>query len=213
MELTIYTAITAGKDELRPPIASRPEVRYIAFMDDPVPVKGWEVRPAETRFADPCLNAKAHKIWPHLYVNTPVTLWVDGTHLPTDCFLDLVPFLLDRADIAVFAHPWRNCIYAEGEVCCDLFLDSPIKIQQQLSFYRVRGYPPHSGLFATGVVLRRDTPVNRRLSWMWWRQIRKYSRRDQISFPFVLWQLDIRPAIIPGDVYTSPWFVYKPHRR
>jgi len=213
MELVVYTAITAGKDELRPPIAIRPGVHYVAFVDNPVAVPGWEIRPVEDRFGDPCLSAKAHKVWPYLYLDAAVTLWVDGTHLPTELFFELVPFLLSKADIAVFAHPWRDCIYAEGEVCCDLVLDSPTKIRRQLAHYRLSGYPVHNGLFATGVILRRDTPINRRLSWMWWRQIRQYSWRDQISFPLVLWRLGIMPAIIPGDVYTSPWFEYKPHRR
>lgn len=145
MELTIYTAITGGKDELRPPIATRPGIRYVAFMDDPMPVPGWEVLPAENRFADPYLNAKAHKVWPHVYLDASVTLWVDGTHLPTKLFLELVPFLLSKADIAVFAHPWRDCIYAEGEVCCDSLLDSPTKIRRQLSHYHLLGYPAHNG--------------------------------------------------------------------
>lgn len=214
MQLTVYTAITGGKDELRPPIACRPGVRYVAFVDDMNPVSGWEIRPAETRYGHPRLNAKAHKIWPHVYLNdAEITLWVDGTHLPTDLFLDCIPFLLAEKDLALFAHPWRDCIYEEGEVCIALSLDSPDKIYRQLQNYRAFGYPPHKGLFATGVILRRNTLLNRRLSWLWWYEIRRYSWRDQISFPYVAYRFGLVPQIIPGHIYESPWFKYTPHRR
>jgi len=33
---------------------------------------------------------------------------------------------------------------------------------------------------------------------MWWEQICMFSSRDQISFPFVCHQLDIKPSILPG---------------
>ncbi|MCX5994136.1 MAG: DUF616 domain-containing protein [Chloroflexi bacterium] len=209
--LTVYTAIVGGRDRLRPPVVRRPDVHYVAFMDGQASVEGWDIRQAETRFGDPVVDAKAHKVWPHVYLDAALTLWVDGTHLPTEAFVDAVPSLLATGDIALFAHPWRDCLYAEGAVCRDALLDIPERIQLQLADYAALGFPLHQGLYAGGVILRRDSHANRQLSRLWWQQIRRYSKRDQISLPFALRRLKVSPVVIPGHVYRSRWFDYQPH--
>ena len=53
-------------------------------------------------------------------------------------------------------------------------------------------YPKKSGLFETNVMYRINKNGNvRNCNALWWSLIEKYSKRDQLSFNYVLWKLEI----------------------
>ena len=159
----IYTAITGGKDKPRDDIKCFSE---------------------EDRFKDPTMNAKIYKVLSHLYDPDEYSVWVDGTVIPV---VEIEKFieLLGDAEIAVFSHPNRDCIYDEADECKRLNLDSFERLTAHTDRYRGLNYPEHAGLGACYVIIRKHTERIKRLNEQWWAEICHGSRRDQISFPFV----------------------------
>ena len=63
-------------------------------------------------------------------------------------------------------------------------------------------YGGKNGLFELPTFVLKNTPKIKELCLMWWEQICKYSSRDQLSLPYVLHRLNIKPHIFDGDSQT-----------
>ena len=210
----VYTAITGGKDTLKD-TQNTLGAKFVAFTDKPFESKVWERRDACNEFTDPVRNAKKHKILPHLYFpDAEYSLWIDGSislKVPLD---DLIHKYLQNTDIAMFPHPYRNCLYDEALTCITLGLDNPDTIKKQVEEYNLEGYLPRRGLFETTVILRRHTNEIRAFNETWWDEIVWGSRRDQISLPYVLHKTATDVAIMEGYVHDeggNKYFGYEGH--
>jgi len=91
----------------------------------------------------------------------------------------------------------RDCVYEEGRICIERRLDSREDILRQLDFYRSENYPIRNGLYWTTILFRRHTERLREFSTLWWKQLEKYSFRDQISLPYVAWKHNMKISICP----------------
>ena len=143
------------------------------------------------RFIHPRLNAKIYKILFYQFVITEWSIWIDS-----NLFLKVSPsYLIDLADnheICLFKHPERDCIYDEAEVCKQRNLDYPDIIDNQINKYRNINYPEHNGLAYCNLIIRKNTKNIRKLCDSWWSEICCGSWRDQISFPVISQNADIK---------------------
>ena len=191
-----------------PPHRRRPkwwpqdEVDRILFTDLIVPVEtAWEVRPACTLFADPRRNSRAHKILAHQYLSGyDYSLWIDGSIRLLASARDLVNTYLSDADVALFRHPERDCLYEEAAVCADARLDDAGVLAAQVATYRRAGHPAHAGLNECAVILRRHNAHTAAFDAAWWSEYCRHSCRDQVSVNYVLRVLGVRLAILPGAI-------------
>jgi hypothetical protein len=103
------------------------------------------------------------------------------------------------SDILLFNHSFRDCVYDEGKACIDNNKDNASNIRGQLIHYKTLEYPAHNGLYNTACMVRKHTPELKGLSTLWWEEIDRFSHRDQISLPYVLWKTGIPFSVIPDD--------------
>jgi hypothetical protein len=161
----IYSAITGNKDK----------ERY-----DNIPCFGNQI----SLFKDECRNAKVYKILSHHFVLNSWSIWIDGNITlkhPPEVYLDM----LEDKEIGVFKHFERNCIYDEGLACQLLKKDDSITIERQMEKYRSEEFPRNYGLGCCNIIVRKHTPKICLLNNMWWSEICVFSRRDQLSFPYI----------------------------
>ena len=104
-------------------------------------------------------------------------------------FADIDRAMDDSCLISVAPHPERNCIYDELIVCVALGKDDEGVMRKQVDLIRSAGFPEKNGLFETNIIYRdhHDYQVIEVMK-DWWSWIENYSRRDQLSLPYVLWQ-------------------------
>jgi len=211
----VYTAIANDYDKLKARNDSRREaVGYVAFTDTTDYSNGWQTRGIHTQFADPCRNAKIHKILPHIYFpEAEYSLWIDGSiQLRPDFSLDrMIELFLKEYDLAVFRHPARRCIYKEAEKCIELKKDNLEVIRKQIQRYRYECYPKDAGLAECSIILRRHSEKTKIFNEVWWDEIVKHSRRDQLSFNYVCWKLRMRYCTMPGYTHQNDFFEKFPH--
>jgi len=140
-------------------------------------------------------------------------LWVDGSFEVQDpSFARDVFEYLEAASIALCLHPERGCIYDEANVCHLMAKYCDQNIVGQVAYYRDQGFPAKWGLFAAGIVARRnDDPKIRHLNEAWMEENEKWTYQDQLSLPYVLWKLGIKPAIFRQYLWNSRWGVWVPH--
>ncbi|MGH9552588.1 MAG: glycosyltransferase domain-containing protein [Terriglobales bacterium] len=166
----------------------------------------WKITTVEREVAWPTLEAKRFKILPHVMLPShEFSLWIDGRIeiIEPVQLHELAGQYLGDADIAMFAHGKRTCIYEEAWECIKQKLDDKEIIYDQIARYTRDGYPSNNGLHEASVILRRNTEQMRKFNEAWWEEIQRGSIRDQISFDYLAHKHELRVAQFPGDFYAG----------
>jgi hypothetical protein len=153
------------------------------------------------------MEAKKYKILSHKYIDSDISVWLDGNIellIPEE---ELIKEFLGDADIGLFKHPYRDCIYYEAVADAGRVEE----LKPQVDYYRSKGFPKHAGLYECGVLVRRNTEAVNKFNEEWWKEIVKWSARDQISFPYVLSKYPLKVKANDGNVRNHKWFRFKPH--
>ncbi len=115
----------------------------------------------------------------------------------------------ESTGIAMHNHRERDDIYSEAECCRLLRRGDPERIERQMVRYRSAGFPVHFGMNeATVIVSDLNNPESERLLDLWWEEfIKSESYRDQLAWPFVLWENGLLIEDIGNlgnDIYRNP---------
>lgn len=190
-KVIIYTAIFDGYDTLEP----APE-HSICFTDQDIEAPGWEIRKVRRQFHDPRREARMYKVLSHQWFPAAdISIWRDG-NLMQRPLAGMASYLACN-DLAVSKHSSRDCIYDEARAVIELNKAAAADVNSQVNEYRQKGYPPHNGLAATGVLVRKHTEAVERMNEMWWGELSRHTVRDQLSFDYVCWKLGIDYSALP----------------
>lgn len=218
----VYTAIFGDiRDRLRSlPSQRNNEVAFFAFLEntgiiDPgtvAPIK-WETADAIFHDNNPRRQARAHKILSHkLFKTAGYTLWIDGSiQIVHDNVLNIMEEYLENADLCVFKHRTRQCIYEEVFACIEQRKDDKGTMIDQVARYLKHDYPRNNGLAETTVLLRRNCMRISKFNEMWWSELENGSYRDQLSFDYVAWKMGIKYNTFPGTIENNPYFKWIKH--
>lgn len=212
----VYTAIFGGYDGLNdvPVGADQGGIAFVCFTDDEQLIHPqWQVRVVEPRYEHPRLAAKHFKALSHAVLpEYDQTLWVDGSFRIDDANFPHEAFeYLEQADMALFLHPDRGCVYDEAEVCQDMPKYADHDVLGQVAHYRRQGYPAKAGLFAGGVIARTKDPEVAGLNELWMQENIARTYQDQLSLPYLMWKLDCRPAIFRQYLWSTRWGEFEAH--
>ena len=201
----IFSALVGGYDEIQQPLAVDDRFDYIMFSNDikEQQVGVWQIKtiayenPDNTRV---CRYVKNHS--EELLHEYEVSVWIDAniqfqTHEAYDRIVEL-----DQQGVMVSSmwHPVRKCIYEEAFAVMNMMVEHEKVVVDWCHFLRKENYPEDHGLCETNVVFRKHhEALVRQADALWWQCIERYSRRDQLSFNYVLWKLDIPCPFFLGE--------------
>lgn len=212
-KIVVYTAIFGAYDSLKEPLCTPDGIKYVVYTDDPdLKSDIWEVRYVAGS-GNPALQTRDYKLRPHLYFDEyDMSIWVDGSMQITGDLREMLKKYLIGSSILFFPHMERNCIYDEAAVVLRNHLAAKEKLVKQLTYYSECGFPLEHGLVCGGFMARmhKDKTVINVMN-EWWEQVNKYSARDQISLPFVLWKNDCPYDLTDDDCYMNQWFYIIKH--
>lgn len=165
------------------------------------------------------MDAKIYKILGHKYFkDAKYLIWTDANIFPQLSPQELIDKYLGDADIAIFKHPWRDCLYEEINIVRETkrLQIKPLLngLARQQRDYESDKYPLHNGLWECNFFIRKNDKKVNALFEKWWEHITKYQQRDQVSFPYVLWKYgkDIKiNTITTGDIRNNTDFIYLNH--
>lgn len=225
MQVVVYTANINNYDVYRTPLHKEDGVRYILFTDDPnYKSDFWEVKYVNINlaFSDPQRKARFIKLNApdgNLLPPHDISIWVDSSiDINIKGIREFAIKSLGNKDVACFRHgnngEKRICIYDEATACIKRHLDSEFVITEQMIKYSKLGFPINYGLFATGVLIRRNIATVRNFSRCWWEEIMDGSKRDQLSQVFASWKTSvwINDITIGGEsIYHNQFFIKNKH--
>lgn len=190
--VAVYTCITNAYDRL-PDLPQWPHCDFICFTDNPyLRSDRWEVRYLPADDLDAARRSRLPKILPHRFLlEYPISVWVDANVTVHTDLAAMARQELASRSAAFFTHPERTNVYDEAEVCIRLEKDDPATLRRQADAYRDEGLPAGIDDLVTCTIMfrRHRDPEIIRLMELWWKEILRHSRRDQISLPFVAWRM------------------------
>lgn len=192
----IYTAVVGNYDEILHPKVIDDRFDYILFSNDmkETNIGVWQVRPinytneVQTKIArwvkthpEELLPEYDFSVWmdANIRINTPYT------------YVKSVALYSYGVEIASVKHPIRNDIYSECGTVLGYCLEREDVVFDWLNVIHKSGYPENGGLNETNLLYRKHSSKIREMDQLWWNCIERYSRRDQLSFNYVLWKLGI----------------------
>jgi len=200
--ITVFTSIIGGKDILLDDQITE-SANFIAFTDQKSKV--WKTLKPYDKFKNDRMNARIHKIMPHMFFDTEYSIWMDGNFKIKVPAKEIVSHFLQEKDIAIWEHPGRNCIYDEAEACYKQNKETAEALGEQIKEYRKRGIPSQNGLYATGIIIRRHTKKINELNEKWWAECSRFSKRDQLSFAVTFPSEEIN-KITEGNIWKNKYF-------
>ena len=205
----IYTCIVGDYDTLKEPLVKTEGWDYICFTDQDFKSDNWKI--VKLGRSD-VKEQRRKKIYNEYILNAyEASIWLDGSmYINTD----LDKFVLENcnSDFSLMKHPSRNCTYHEALACLQLNKDSKETIEQQVKGYKEEGFPSNEGMVATGVMYRKHTIEVKRLLIRWWMQVCEKSKRDQLSFNYVVWKHGYEYTTFPFTVLNKE-FVITNHKK
>jgi hypothetical protein len=220
MRVCVFTAIYGGYDDLLQPVKQTVPCDFVCFTDAPWPrrVGAWRVvRSDILPGAEPRRRAKYFKVlshhvfkkgWLGWWRRYDAVIWVDGClRIKDPGFAAAFAGHIGAHGLAMFVHPDRDCIYDELPEAAAQRKCWGLPLAEQVAAYRAEGYPAHNGLMACTLIARdpRSDAVAR-INEAWWAEIERWSVRDQLSLPVVLWRLGKDYGKVRLSLWDNPWF-------
>ncbi|MAH48975.1 hypothetical protein CMI37_24320 [Candidatus Pacearchaeota archaeon] len=210
MKIAVLTSLFGSQNDLRSLNVWEREynVDYYAFLDrEHKDSLGWNqiMCPEFTTHTEWShrRNAKIYKILPNLFLpDYDIHIWIDSCQTVIKDPHIICEEILKDSDIALFKHSDRNCVYNEAQKVNELKVDTPKSVDRQTEYLKLKNFPENNGLYELACFVRRNNEATNQMGLMWWEMICRFSSRDQISFPYVLWKLKdkIKISILPGFV-------------
>ncbi len=219
----LYACTNLAYDQIFTPVAPTPSVDFLLFADRrPRFVRGWQWRPYPpgTAGLTPAMANRYAKFFPHrILPGAEVSIYVDANTL---VLADLTPlvaeFRASGADIGLFPHKQRFDIWEELEFTARVGKVPPedaARGRAQLDFYRAEGLPAEHPFTENAIIFRRHgNPALEAAMELWWQQMQTYTKRDQLSLPYVLFKSDLRVKLWDWNYkFENPYFRRYLHRR
>ncbi len=214
-KICVYTCITGGYDNLHEIENPEKDVDYYCFTNNKnLKSKTWKVVQIDDAGLDNCRLARKVKILGHPSIDEKydIYVWSDADVVWQKKISDFVKTFLKDAPFAIFKHHSRKSIREEAIACLTCRKDSKEIIKKTLDFYETTGYKDDNGLFESTVFISRrgDADVCETMQ-TWFEMVKKYSRRDQLSFSYAIWKHNLKVDAIELNVWNNDWFVTEKH--
>lgn len=202
-EIIVYTSIFGNYDLPQEPVFRPDNCRFVIFTDQTISENSaWEKVELPQELSDGGYsNAEKNrfcKMLPHiLFPNVRFTVYIDGNIKP---ITDLTEFvnLCSKKGMALHMHKARQCIYDEIEAC-KILNKAPVEALDNFRlFLKQRNFPRNYGMNECNVIVRdHNNSVVCKLMEEWWEMFKEGKvKRDQLSFPYLLFKHGITPIEI-----------------
>ena len=213
-KICVYTCITGNYDNIIEICKKEDDIDYICFTNNKnIKSNTWDVRYINEDLDNLTMTRKV-KILDYKYVpEYDISVWIDGAvniEKPINSFLNEC-CELDKYDMTVFKHKYRDCIYDEINECVRLNKETIENARRVEQILVDDNYPRHNGLTETTVLVRKNIDSVNRLMDDWYFMLSTYSRRDQLSFNYCLWKNPIRIKFLDMYVFDNKYFKHNGH--
>jgi tetratricopeptide (TPR) repeat protein len=190
--IAIITSVTKGFELIKPHEVLDARFDYLIYSDANFNNLGfYQLCPMPRIDLDNARLSRYMKMHPYELAEIyDLVVWVDASMMIVG---DLYPlfekFMSSGKPIGANVHPLRKTIQEEYVACVALGKDDPATMRKQLNHYAMEGFDGRGLAECTILAFNlRDHAKEVKLAMdTWWEQLLRFSKRDQLSFPYSLW--------------------------
>lgn len=187
----VYTVLL-GDYKLNEPTYVNKDWELVCFTDQNIKSDNWKIVKCEGGKK----KSREIKIRSDQFFDYNICLYIDAK-FTIRCDLNDFVYRYLHSDLAVMKHNKRVCAYDEGHFCIKIKKDREETILKQLREYEKEGFPKNFGLYAPGIMIKKNTKEVNHFMKMWYEQVEKFSYRDIISLSYTLWRNPIDLSLMP----------------
>lgn len=215
LKIAVYSCIVGSYDRLIDPVYVEHGVDYFMFTDQDIPSSSAWTKIDITKMdeygelSNTMLNRKIKILQSNILREYDYTIYVDGN---IEVVSGVTPIIANMGctSFGVHYHRRRDCIYDEVIAVKHLKRIRGEEMDHQMNVYKREGYPQHFGLYENSILIRdnRDA-VTQNLMGAWWDEYNRFSTRDQLSLPYVIWKQGFRKEkilILGNDIERNVRF-------
>ncbi len=215
--VVVYTSLFGNYDRLPPVFIDTAGIEFVCFTDQALDSPGWRIEQRAPTHEDPNLAAKYYKVLAHeVFPDHQASMFVDANTLFMGRLDGFIQRWLMHHDFVMWRHPERVDFVDEAEAVILLQKDRADIVCAQMSAYERAQVPRHAGMYECSFLWRRHhAPDVKALMQAWWQEINQHSKRDQISFYYLVHTRGPKPLALPSALGTSReniLFAKLPHR-
>lgn len=202
MKIVVYTANIGDYDSVDIPqfLELNKDVKFVLFTTNKqLRSNKIDIRYVEDYMSidrDPQRVARFFKLQPHKVLPPhDISIWHDSClSLKITNYNKVVEEnLINRSlEMICYRHPNRNCLYREASACISQSLDNQLLIKRQIERYKGEGFPSNKGLYDTGIMIRVNSQKMQVFNDMWYDEVKRGSKRDQISHMYCIRKNKVR---------------------
>ena len=208
-KIVVYTCISGSYDSLKDVVKKESNIDYICFTNQDIESETWEIRkiPKYLESLEQTKIARCVKILPHLFLpEYEISVWVDGN---IQVLGNINKFISENIFnyFSISKHPDRICTYEEAKAVINLNKDNSDIVNKQIEKYRNNEFPENNGMVQSGIIIRKHNDKECiDISKRWWNEVKKWSKRDQLSFNYSIWNKDVKIDIMKPSIISSEYF-------
>lgn len=224
--IAIYTCITGGYDTVVEPLFVPDNCDYYAITDFELPPNSkWkridiskiEIEDLDDIKYSPALLNRYFKMFPQkVFSDYKYSIYVDGN---IRICTDMTEYVNRISDVGVstFCHSQRCCVFEEAMACIAMGKETKKNIEHHIRHLEDAGMPHDYGMAQCSVIVREHNSAQCvRLMEDWWKEYVAYAKRDQLSFPFVMYKHGIemeRITTLGANIYKNNSFEIIAHKK
>ena len=220
----IYTCITNDYDDIYE-IETYKYVNkdwdYVCFTDNQEHIEQkqigiWQIKPLVYKESDNTRNNRWHKLHPHiLFPEYEKSIYIDANiNILSDKLFNIIN--KKNTNIVLPEHFNTSCIYQELNWALNSGIDNYDIISEQYELIKNSNMPKNYGFTENNLIYRKHNEKNViDLMDEWWYMVSNYSKRDQLSFVYLLWkrQIDIEDITFKNTRIDDESFYVFDHKK
>lgn len=208
MRVAVVSSVMGDYDAPVAPVPQDMDCEWVLVTDRTPEITGehpwpWKVIEEPRPGLLPRLAAKVAKCRPDLYTDADLTIWVDGhVRITHPGFVSWMVRSLGRANIGMLRHPQRRRLTEEAELSRRLpkYAGLGPVMARQVAHYLEDGHPDDWGLWAAGLIVRRNSGYMVSFGDAWLGEQVRWTVQDQLSLPPLAHRMALEVATLPGPL-------------
>lgn len=197
--IAVYTCISGKYDNLLPIYETSDKIDFICFADSyKKDISPWKLSPLQSPqiLTNGHYINRFHKIFSKkILSNYRYSIYIDGNIEYKNNFYSLAEAFIDtKCAIGAFKHPDMRNLYEEKDACIKFKKFNKYDLQRyddQLTDYKRSGYDLSKSISANYLIIKDHSFLIDQAMSLWWSHLFEYTRRDQMSFNYLMWKENI----------------------
>jgi hypothetical protein len=157
------------------------------------------------------------KLLPHIFFKDyDLSIYIDASYkINGDLNEMLLKTINPSFDLYFLQHPVRNKVFQEFSAVIKYNKDTKKSVNKVKKRYIKENFPDNLGLTQNCIIIRKHNKKKIiKLMKFWWKEIKNYSYRDQLSLNYAIWKLNLNIRIYYLSYrFMINYFTYKKHSK